>query len=483
MRYGKSFIVSTMLAAFLSVFPAVFYCQETGQNEGKEIVSISVKNNKVISTETILAKVKTKAKDKFSQDVVNDDIKRLYALQYFTDISIDVESRDGGVAVTLIVEEKPVIEDIVFKGNTAFRPQKLKSTMKSKPNEMLNLTLLAQDIAEIKNLYVKKGYPLVDVKYELDVNKETNKATITVTVDEKTRISVTSINITGAKAIKTSKIKEILGTKPAWLFNPGIFKEEVLQEDMDRIKAMYDDIGYLDTEITPKLDYKDDGTHLDITLDIKEGKQYLVGDITVKGNLVLPEKDVRGKIAMKKGTPFSTRALRDDSAALRQLYYKYGYVNVVIDIERELNQTTGNIDVAYSIDAKDLIYVGKVEVRGNTKTKDVVVRREVRIYPGEKFDGDKIKRSKERIYNLGFFENVGFDSELTDKPNVQNLIVNVKESKTGEFSFGGGYSSVDMLLGFVEITQRNFDLLNFPSFTGAGQNLAIKAEIGMVRNN
>jgi outer membrane protein insertion porin family len=158
-------------------------------------------------------------------------------------------------------------------------------------------------------------------------------------------------------------------------------------------------------------------------------------------------------------------------------------MNAVVDAERELNPQTGNIDITYNLDGKELVYVGKVEVRGNTKTKDVVVRRELRIYPGQKFDGDKIGRSKERLYNLGLFEDVSFDTEPTEDPNVQNLIVNVKETKTGQFSFGGGYSSIDYLVGFVEVEQKNFDIMNFPSFQGAGQDLVIRGEIGMVRQN
>ena len=482
MKYYKSIgiIVSVFLFQF---FVTNSYSQVPGSNENKAITAIQVKNNRAISTEVVLSKIKTKIGDKFSQDVLNDDLKRLYATQYFTDVSIDVEDKDGGVAVTFVVEEKSVIEDIVFKGNKVLTAPKLKAAMKSKPNEMLNLAILAQDISEIKNLYVKKGYPQVDVKYSLDLNKESNKTIITISIDEKTRVKVSSVNIAGNKAIPAGKIKKVLGTKPAWLFNPGIFKEEVFQEDLDKIKSLYDDMGFLDAEVTPDLKYSDDGTLLNITINIKENKQYLVGTITIKGNLVFQEKDIRSKISMKTGKFFSNKALREDVLTIRQYYYQTGYMNVSVDVERNLNQTTGSIDIAYAIDAREPVYVGKVEIKGNLKTKDVVIRRELRIYPGERFNGDKIRRSKERIYNLGFFENVSFDTEPTETPTVQNLILNVKETKTGEFSFGGGYSSIDMLVGFVEVTQRNFDILNFPSFQGAGQNLTIRAEIGMVRNN
>lgn len=472
-----------IVIAFLFNLAAVVSYSQNVSNEEKNITAIRVSNNRAISTETVMSKIKIKVGDTFNQDNLNDDLKRLYATEYFTDVSIDVQDHEGGVAVTFIVDEKPVIDDIVFKGNSAFKSPKLKSLMKSKPNEMLNLALLAQDIAEIKGFYVKKGYPMVDVKYVLDLDKETNKASIAITVDEKTRVKVSRINIAGNKAVKTNAVKKLLATKPAWLFNPGVFNEDVLKEDIDKIKSLYDDMGYLDTEVTPRLDYSADGTALDINLDINEGKLYLVGVITIRGNLVLPEKDMKLKISMKPDKPFSIKALRMDTVAIRQYYYQFGYMNAVVDVERDLNQATGKIDIVYNIDAREPVYVGKIEIKGNVRTRDLVVRRELRVYPGEKFNGDKIKRSKERIYNLGFFENVSFDTEPTQNPAVQNLIVSVKETKTGEFSFGGGYSSIDLLVGFVEITQRNFDVMNFPTFTGGGQNLALKAEMGMVRNN
>lgn len=478
----KRTIIAALLILSFQLNAAFLHAQVSSGGEDRKVTAINVKNNKTISSETILSKIKTKVGDSFNQDVLNDDLKRLYATEYFTDVSIDVAEYNGGIAVNLLVEEKPVIDDIVFKGNTAFRAQKLKSMMKTKANDMLNPATLAQDMIDIKEAYVKKGYPLVDVKYEIDVDRELNKAKITVTVDEKTRIKVSKITITGNKAIKTNELKKVLATKPAWLFNPGIYKEEVLQEDIEKIRALYDDIGYLDVEAAPDLNYSENGTLLDITININEGKQYTVGDITVAGNLVLPEKDVKSKIEMKPGKPFSARALRMDVVNIKQYYYQFGYMNVVVDVDRNLNQA-GNIDIKYNIDAKDPVYVGKVEIRGNVKTREIIVRRELRVYPGERFNGEKIKRSKERIYNLGFFENVSFETEPTQTPDIQNLIVSVKETKTGEFSFGGGYSSIDMLVGFVEVTQRNFDIMNFPTFMGGGQSLSLKAEIGMVRNN
>jgi len=484
MRRHLNYLIPALAIFILSQFMAPDLYAQGSEREGKTIIAINVKGNMAISNESILSKIKTKTGDAFSQETLNDDLKRLYSTEYFTNVSIDVEDAGGdGVTVTFIVEEKPVIEAIIFKGNKALTDHKLRPAIKSKPDEMLNLSLLAGDIAEIRNLYIKKGYPTVDVTYAIDAGKETNKAKIIITIDEKSRIKVAEVTITGNKFISTGKIKKILATKPAWLFNQGIFRDDAFQEDLEKIKSLYDDEGYLDVETVPNLKYSEDGKALYINIEIKEGKQYLIGDISIKGVLVLPEKDVRSNIAMKPGKSFSNRALRSDVMAVRQYYYRYGYMNVVIDVDRSLNLTTGKIDIAYNIDAKELVYVGKIDIRGNNKTKEVVVRRELRVYPGERFDGDKIKRSKERLYNLGLFEDISFDTEQTELPDFRDLVVNVKEAKTGEFSFGGGYSSIDFLVGFIEVSQRNFDIMNFPTFTGAGQNLAIKAELGMVRRN
>jgi len=486
--YKMTKFFKTALAVFLCAglmqFSIVDSSYSYGENnEGKVIRAIVVTNNRAISAETILSKIKTKIGDEFSQIVINEDLKRLYGTDYFTDVSIEAEDYEDGLKITLIVEEKTVIGNVAFKGNKAYTAQRLRQAMKSKPDEMLNMPMLAQDIAEIRNLYVKKGYPGAEVKYELDVDRELNKTNITVIINEQKKIKISKVNIVGNAHLKSANIVKVLGTKPSWLFNPGIFKEEVLEEDIDRIRALYDDIGYLDVEVTPKLDYSQDGAQLFVTFDVNEGKQYLVGSISVTGNTILPEKDVKSRIKMKAGKPFSRMELRNDMLAIRDLYYANGYMDAVIDVDQNVNPANSSMDIIYTIDPKELIYVGKIIIKGNTKTREIIIRRELRIYPGDKFNGTKIKRSKDRLYNLGLFEDISFDTEPTAVPQVHNLTVDVKETKTGEFSFGGGYSSIDQFLGFVQIGQKNFDALNFPTFTGGGQQLTIRAEIGMVRQD
>ncbi len=472
-------LLLTLFFLFLFLSHAFLAAAQEG---GKRVISVSVKGNQAISTSTILSKIKTAPNTTFSQETVNDDIKRLYALGYFTDVAIDAEDFQEGVMVTVIVEEKPVVKEIIFDGNSSMRDAKLKKVMQTKEGDMLNFGKLSEDIVEIKSLYERNGFHDTDARYHLEKD-ENNQITIKISVKEKRRMRIKRVYIEGNKNAKKSKLLELMQTRPAWLFNRGYFDETAFQNDQAKIKAYYQDLGFLDVSIEPEFRYEEDKGLIYITLKITEGDRYYAGTITITGNIVFPEQEVRKAMLLKEGDVFSYGALRNSVEEVRGLYYKEGYMNVVIDVDRMINPEAHRIDIALRIDAKDIVYIGTVNISGNSKTKDIVIRRELRAYPGERFDGDKIRRSKERLYNLGFFEDIYFETSPTERSNVNNLDISVKETKTGEFAFGGGYSSVDQFIGFVQVTQRNFDLLNFPYFTGDGQNLILRAEIGLTRND
>ena len=481
---GKTAIQKTFIVIFLSffitsIFSTVLFAQSS---KGKNILAVRVKGNQAISTPTILSKVKTTHGAVLSQEVINDDIKRLYALGYFTDVAIDVEDYKEGVMVTIMVEEKPVITEITFIGNQKIRAPRIKKIMQTKEGDMLKFSKLSEDMTEIKSLYERNGFHQVGAKYELEKD-EFNQVTVKIIVDERARIRIKKVYIEGNENVKTKVILDLMATRPAWLFRRGYFDSEVFENDLVKIKIYYQDLGYLDVNVVPKFEYDTEKGLMYITLVIKEGQKYNIGNIIIQGNVVLPEEDVRERISSTAGDSFSYTQLRSDIENVRSLYYHEGYMNAKISTERKLEPNTQVMDIVYNIDAQDIVYIGKIGIKGNTKTKDVVIRRELRIFPGERFDGDKLRRSKERLYNLGFFEDIYFETIPTAKHDVNNLAISVKETKTGEFSFGGGYSSVDEFIGFVQVTQRNFDILNFPYFTGDGQNLVIRAELGMVRND
>ncbi|MBU1726518.1 MAG: outer membrane protein assembly factor BamA [Candidatus Omnitrophica bacterium] len=457
---------------------------EAAEPPQKIIKAIEVKGNKAISTNTVVSKLKTRIGSPYQETVISDDLKRLYLLGFFSDIKIDSEDYKDGVKVIITVIERPLIEKIAFTGtmHLTMKEEKIKEQLKSKESQYLDYPNLSEDVRIINKIYEKIGYNQAKIEYKVNINKDTNKATIEFVIDEGKKVKIKEVLFEGNKAFSGKRIIRLMKTRPAWLFNAGLLKEEVLKEDMERIKAFYRKNGYADAKADYQVSpYPKKAFFLVVTVKIQEGKKFLVGNVTIQGNKDIPEKDILNKITeCVPGKVFSQDALKQDISSIQGLYFDRGYISCQVQETTSVNNSTGRVDITYSIVENEVAYVNKIKMRGNVKTKDVVIRREVRIHPGDRFDGDKLRRSKERLQNLGFFDEVSYDTEDTDVPNKKDLIVEVKESKTGAFSFGGGYSTVDQFVGFVEVEQKNFDWRNWPYFTGGGQDLRFRGSFGTV---
>ncbi|MDD5595259.1 MAG: outer membrane protein assembly factor BamA [Candidatus Omnitrophica bacterium] len=457
-----------------------------GATEVKLVTGIDVKGNKSISTNTIISKMKSKIGAPYQENVVSDDLKRLYLLGYFSDIKIDTQDYKNGIKILIAVSERPLIEKIAFEGimRITTKEEKIKESLKSKEGQYLDYPNLSEDIKILKQMYEKIGYNQASIEYKVDIDKETNKAKVLFNITEGRRVAIKDIIIEGNHAFSRDHILRLIKTKIGWLFNAGVIKEEVLKEDMERIKSFYRKNGY--TDVSVDYDTKADAKKpylIYITIHIKEGKKYLVGNLTLSGNKDISEKDLLAKL--KDATPgkvFSQESMKQDISSMLSLYFDRGYIAAQIQETTALNSQSGRIDITYNITESEIMYVDKIKVRGNVKTKDIVVRRELRIRPGDRFDGEKLRRSKERLQNLGFFDEVSYDTQETSSADKKDLVVDVKEAKTGSFSFGGGYSTVDQFVGFAEVEQKNFDWTNFPYFTGAGQDLKFRASFGSVSN-
>ncbi len=452
----------------------------------KIVKAIEVKGNKSISTNTILSKMKTRISGVYHENIINDDYKRLYLLGFFENIEINTEDYKEGLKIIVVVTERPIIEKITFSGirRLTMKEEKIKESLKSKETQYLDYPALKEDILTLRKLYEKIGYSEVQIDYKVDIDKETNKAKVEFKVREGIKVRIKNIIVEGNLAFSDHRILKLIKTKKAWLFNAGVFKEEVFKEDIERIKSFLRRYGYMNVAVESEV--KTDPRRpkkpwLLITLKIQEGRKFLVGTLAIKGNYEIPEKDILAQL--KECTPgkvFSQEAMKEDIVNIQSLYFDHGYVSAQVEEVTLINSYTGRVDIVYNIIEHEISYVEKIKIRGNVKTKDVVIRRELRIRPGDKFDGEKLRRSKERLQNLGFFEEISYDTEDTEAPDKKDLIVEVKESKTGAFSFGGGYSTVDEFVGFAEIEQKNFDWKNFPYFTGGGQDLRFRTSLGTV---
>ncbi len=459
---------------------AVSWAQPEGGQQ-QLVLKVEVEGNRNISGAIILSKVRTKEGRPFSQLIASDDLKRLYALGYFTDIKIDLQEQEGGVAVIFRVTEKPIVSEISLSGNKSIRKEKLQELIKSKIGEFFNIQQLKQDMRDIQKTYEAKGYPLVSIDYEMQVEDETNEAKILINIQEKMHVKIKEIHIEGNLTFSDKKILKLMRTRRDSLFTSGLYREEVLDLDLERIRSFYYQNGFLDVQVAYEKSFGPEKKRMYITVRIDEGKQYLVGEIKIQGGVVFPEKEIRDRLKIKPGDMFNKDELKYDIANAQSFYFEKGYITAEVSVDTVFNTETGKIDLVYNVVENELAYIDKIKIRGNTKTRDIVIRRELRAYPGQAFDGEKLKRSKERLYNLGFFQEVSYDTEPTRLPDRRDLVVNVKEAKTGEFAFGAGFSSVERFVGFVELAQRNFDISNWHTFTGAGQDLRIKAEFGTSR--
>ncbi len=457
--------------------------QDASPAHPNTITEIEVRGNQIVSTNTVLSKIRSRAGEPLVQETVNEDLKRLYAAGYFQDIRMEVEEVEKGYKLVIVTVEKPIVREIRFEGFTAVKEDKLRKEIKLIEGQILDRKQIKAGTEAIRKLYTDKGFRFADLRSDISMNPRTQEATVTIRIVEGEKFRIKNVAFEGVTAFKTKKISKLMKTKRKRWFRSGVFKEDVFRKDLERIRLFYQQEGYLDVKAEPAFEYDKKEQWIFIKLQVEEGKHYVTGEIKIGGNRLFPESEIWQELEMLPGQTYSQYYLSKDIEKIVDYYHRLGYMDARVIPDVKLNRDTGKVDIAYDIQEGDLYFVEKVVVRGNTKTKDIVIRRELRIRPGERFDGGKIDKSKQRLENLDYFEDITYDTEPGSAANRKNLVFRVKEKRTGELSFGGGVSSVDGFVGFGEISQKNFDFSNWPRFTGAGQSLALKARVGSISRN
>lgn len=471
MKTKRTILLLSLALSFLSLIARA--------EEGKEIKALEVSGNKRVSTLIILAKVRTKAGDKFSPLVIREDVERLYDLGYFSDVKVDVTDYEEGVKVTFIVEEEFLIKEINLKGTKALKEKTLREVMVLSAGDVFNKRLLNEDVKKVASLYQEKGYYLVKVKTEVVRLEEEREVVIDITIEEGVGVRVKEIRIEGNRSFPAKRIKKLMATRVDRLFTRGIFKEEDFRGDLERIISFYRKGGFLKAEIVNVEKRLDESKGLIyLTIEIEEGPQFKVGRISVEGNALFPDEEIRNELKMVEGDTYSPDGLKQDVRRIEIFYAHKGYIFAEVKEETDIEEEERKVDIVYRIAEDGLAYVEKIEIKGNTKTKDKVLRRELTIKPGDIFDARKIERSRQKLYNLGYFDEVSYYITPGSVPNKKNLVFEVIERKTGAFMFGFGYSSVDDFIGFIELSQNNFDIKNPPTFTGGGQKVRVRTQLG-----
>jgi len=451
--------------------------------EDRRVLEVDVKGTTTVAKETILAKVQTKPGHPYQEAAVSDDIRRIFALGYFTDVKADLEERPDGVRLVFIVKEKPTIAAIEIEGHHALTKSRLLELFAVTKGALYDPRKVKEGVDLIKAEYARRGFSDCEVVSRVDVHEAANTATVSLLIDEGARLRISQILVEGNQAFSDRRICKVLKTKRRKWFLPGVYDAKVLEEDLERVRAFYRKDGYQDIRVSHEV-YRDPaGRGLYIHLKVDEGLQHRVGQVALTGAVLFPEREIRRVLTLKPGGVYNEESLQEDRRLIKQYYGDRGYIHAQVDPDPQLDQATKRVNLTYRIAEGELVHINRIEIQGNLRTKDTVIRRELRVFPGDPFNGAKTRKSLDRLYNLGYFEEVTVETQPTQAPDTEDLIVKVKESKTGSFSIGGGFSSIDRLVGLIELEQRNFDWKNVPTFTGAGQDLRLRAEVGTVRRH
>src|SRR2546426_4822330 len=440
-----------------------------------------------VSKERILAQMRTKVGQPYSDQVVEQDIETLYKTGSILNVRIFAQPEGDGVKVIVAVQTRSIVREIEIDGAEQVKAKRLRKEIKLKLNQPVNEQELDEARQKIVEVYQGRGYNDVSVQFRVDpIDEKRGTARVVFTVNEGLKGAVRQIHFEGNAHFSEKVLRKQMKTRGKtlvyFLDKSGRFDEVQLEQDLDKVREFYQNHGYIDVEIKNVRRGRTEKGPMIITIVIAEGPQYHVRKLIVSGYQVANQERILKLLKMKEGSVYSPKQLRDDAKAVADAYGSGGYVDLVILPEGE-PAGPALIDVTYKIEEGDRSFVQRINIVGNTRTKDKVIRREVLVAPGDVFNTVRVDITKKRLDNLGYFAKVETYPEETDIPGRKDLTILVQEKRTGSLSFGGGFSTVDKLVGFAELTQGNFDLFNWPSFTGGGQKFRLRLQYGTERKD
>jgi outer membrane protein insertion porin family len=456
---------------------------EAEQARGLPIVNIRVAGNRRITSEDILAYLTEKAGQTFSPEALSKDVRELWNSGFFDDIEVDLERETGGVSLRFVVRERPNISEIEFEGNTEIDTEDLTEAIEVKSNSIISYPAIQRSIQKIRDKYAEQGYFLAEAESEV-LPLKNNEVKIKFKVTEHSRVSVRRVTFIGNDTVSDDELRAVMFTGNPGFFafgSGGPFRQDAFERDMAVISALYYDRGYLQVSInTPRVMLTPDRNGVELSITIEEGPRYKIRRFRVferdtEGKEIEPiggRRKLRSLIRAESGDYFNRAQLLEDLQAVRTLYRDDGFANVLADPETTLDPTSREVDVVVPILRGPLVHFGRIEVQGNTKTRDKVIRRELEIVEGDKFSETNLERSRRRVTALGYFERVDITTqdENTDRISV---LVEVAEKPTGTFQVGAGFSSIENFIATAQIQQANL--------FGNGQSLSLNAQLSGIR--
>jgi outer membrane protein insertion porin family len=457
---------------------------EAEKAENSPIVAIDIKGNRRVAKEDIEPLLREKPGAPFHVEALTSDVRALWDQGFFEDIEVDLTRTDRGVVLHFLVRERPNIKAVEFEGNEEIDDDKLQEAIEVKANMILSVPGVRRSVQKIKDAYAEKGYFLADVEFTIDPQRD-NEVIVNFKITEHQPVTVRRITFIGNYTVPDDQLREVMQTGQGSILSfgsGGPYRQDAFERDVLMLNALYYDKGYMSVQIgTPRVMLTPDREGIEITLVIHEGPRFKIRQLRIferdaDGKEIEPlggRRALRQLIRSHSGDYFNRAELVKDLQAVRTLYRDAGYANVEAEPETELDPVHQEVDIVIPIRRGPLVHVERIEIKGNTKTRDKVLRREMEIEEGQLFSETRLEDSKRRITALGYFDRVDVSTEQGSTPDKIIINFEIAERPTGTFQVGAGFSSVENFIVTAQVQQANL--------FGNGQSLALQAQVSGLR--
>ena len=449
--------------------PVMAYSQEANI-----IKSIEVVGQKKIEKEAIIARLVSKVGDTYAEKNIANDIKAVFKMGFFTEIETSKENVPGGVALEYKVVEKPTVSEIVFEGNSDIKSEDLQAQITIKPYEILNYAKIKESVTKLEKYYEEKGFYLVKIEPSTEVVVANETVKLKFMITESDKVKVKKITIVGNNNLKDSYLKPRMAIQEAGFFSAmsssGSFKQEGFERDIAALKFIYWNLGYIQVKVDrPLITVTPDKKSIYITYHIEEGEQFSIGDVDFSGDLLFDKSELLAATKIRDNGIFSVEIMQKDIAELQAKYGDLGYAYTNVIPHYDVVEKEKIVNLRFDFEKGNKVYFGTINVVNNSKTRDKVVRRELKIREGELYNETRKRKSQENIQRLGFFEEVSFKTSTPpDMPDQQDIDIVIKERNTGQLQLTAGYGNVQGLSLGGSVQQNNF--------RGLGQTLGARID-------
>ena len=442
----------------------------------EKVASIQVRGSQRIEAQAVERELKSKPGEAYQPELVDQDLRAIFKMGYFSDVRVETEKVPEGRQLIFVVTERPFVRKIEFKGNKEFKDDELREQVTLKPFAILNMNAVNESLEKIKTFYESKGYYNVQVNPEVQPDDK-QAVNVAFNIVEGRKVYIKTITFQGVKAFKPKQLLAIMETNEkdflSWITSSGLYKKELLEKDLEKVSAFYYNRGYLKAKVGEP-EVKHEGDWLYVTIPIEENAQFKMGSVDIQGDLLEPKEKLSAGLAIKKEKFYNREVIRNDVLKLVDRYSADGFAFAEVMPQIKEDPAETRVDLIYEIKKGPKVYFERIDIVGNTKTRDKVIRREFRVTEGGLFDAAGLRRSNENINRLDYFEEVNISTTPGTQEDRMNLKVEVKEKMTGSFSMGVGYSAADQFALTGSIAQRNL--------FGRGQRLSLDAYLSTRTN-